>query len=118
MLQKTVAVNGTVRMVPLGISNAIDLATCSKSSDLRLDYVLGCLTAFTLTSVTVSGGWIRLSVMSSRPIQGTNTSPPPSLENATRDCRCHHSRHGCTCTFTLHGRCVADPSSLFLAPAL
>lgn len=71
MLQKTVAVNGTVRMVPLGISNAIDLATCSKSSDLRLDYVLGCLTAFTLTSVAVSGGCIRLSVMSSRSSQGT-----------------------------------------------
>jgi hypothetical protein len=35
-IQTTVAVNGTVRMVPR-ISNAIDLATCPKSSDLRLD---------------------------------------------------------------------------------
>lgn len=114
MLQTTVAVNGTVRMVPRDLKRYRSSHMPQKLR-LALGRVLGCLTAFTLTSVTVSGGWVRRSVMSSRPSQGANTSPPPLPENARRDCPCHRRRHGSTCTFTLHGRCEADPSSPFLA---
>lgn len=67
----------------LGILNALDLATCHKSSDSRLDNVLGCLTAFTLTA---PGGQVRLSLTSSESGQGAITPPPPLLESARRDC--------------------------------
>ena len=70
VLQTTVAVNGTVRMVPRDLKRYRSSHMPQKLR-LALGLVLGCLTAFTLTPVTVAGGRVRLSVMSSRHSQGT-----------------------------------------------